>query len=73
MTRLLQVLNSLIMPYFSSDVKHAIMSTPAGARSILDAAVSGLLQARLYPTFPSIFCVEVMRRRIVMRELSLRA
>jgi len=32
-------------------VKHAIMATPAGTRSILDAAVSGLLQARLLQLF----------------------
>jgi hypothetical protein len=51
LTKLLQVLNSLIMPFFSAEVKHAVMSTPAGTRSILDAAVSGLLQVRLAPKF----------------------
>jgi hypothetical protein len=39
-----QVLNSLIMPYFPGEVKTAIMSTPAGTRTILDAAMAGLLQ-----------------------------
>jgi hypothetical protein len=34
------------MPFFPGEVKQAIMSTPAGVRSILDAAVSGLLQVR---------------------------
>jgi hypothetical protein len=51
LTKSLQVLNSLIMPFFSAEVKHAVMSTPAGTRSILDAAVSGLLQVRLAPKF----------------------
>jgi len=32
-----------------NEVKHAIVNTPPGTRSILDAAVSGLLQARMLP------------------------
>ena len=44
-----QVLNSLVMPFFPGEVKTAIMSTPAGTRSILDAAMAGLLQVNPKP------------------------